>query len=633
MKSKTTLGLIALALIAFLANWLMSLTPIGSRGLDLTEDRVHTISDGTKSILKELEAPVTVHYYATRKSTFLPKELKLYMKKVDDFLKQYESLAKGKLRIEYLDPQPDTDAEDSANLDGISGQRINDENIYFGLSVQCLDKKATIPFLNPNDATMLEYDLSRAIAQVSQAKKPVIGLMSALPITGSNAPQIPGQPQRGPQPWVVYEQLQEVFEIRELGMSPATINAEELSVLFLLHPAGITKETEYQIDQFVLNGGTVVAALDAFSIVAEQSKPAQQNPMMPQQGGVPSSSNLPTLLPAWGVEFISNQVVADSRYRTKMGNNQVGVALLSLTKEALPLEDDTITQGINDLFFVLSGGFINKGVEGIDSSVMAQTSTETALVDGQKASRLDQSLLREMKGGGTVYPLVMRLNGEFKTAFPDGNPADAVSKEKPEENATKEEKKSTSLTEAKEAGTIFLIADTDMFFDQFAYQIQNLLGMRMAQPRGGNAGLLENILDQATGSKYLIGARSRAETRRPFTVVQEMEAAFEQKAGEKIAQLEEEQNAVRQKLAELQQQKAQGNELLLSPEQEAEIRNLRTQQVEFSRQIRELQKDLRKEKDQLAAKVTIANVVIVPLGVLLAGFFVFLKRRSATRAK
>lgn len=638
-KTGASLGILALFLIAFFANWLITLIPVGSRGLDLTEDRVHSISAGTKSILTELDAPVVIHYYATRKSSYLPKEVKLYMKKVDDFLKQYEALAQGKLKIIYLDPQPDTDAEDSANLDGISGQRINDENIYFGLSVRCLDKKAEIPFLSPNNETMLEYELSSKIAEVTLAKKPVIGLISALPIAGSEMPQFPGQPPQ-PQEWIIHQQLGQSYTIQDLGMEPVEINPKEISVLLLLHPAGISPATEFKVDQYLLSGGTVIAAVDSYSFMASQTTP-RQNPMMPQQQaeGVPTASTLPTLFKQWGVEFNTTETLADSRYRTTLGQGRVGVALLSMTPEAMPQKDDIVTQGINDLFIPFPGGFTTQGVEGIEKTVMLESSPEAAFVSPQQATGLDPQLIYQMRPTGQTYPLMLRLTGTFQTAFPEGDPAQSETLgEEVAPVAQKEDEEgrdgvAPALKEATAPGAVFLIADTDMFSDQFAFSEQNFGGMRMVSPQGNNAALLQNLIDMSAGSKHLIGARSRAPSRRPFSVVQELEAQFEQRAGEKMQKLEQEREVVLNRIQQLQSEKQQGTELLLSPQQQKEIRDLQSQQVDFARQLRELQKDLKKEKDALATKVTLANVVILPLAVLLLGLGVYLKRRALTGAK
>ncbi|MBG7607154.1 MAG: Gldg family protein [Verrucomicrobia bacterium] len=630
--TRAAFGIAALVAIAILANWLVSLTSFGSRGADFTENRIHTLSEGTKSILGELDTPVTIRYYASRNTDYMPEQLKLHIKRVDDLLKEYANLSDGKLRVENLDPEPDTDEEDSANLDGLTGQNINGDNLFLGMAVSALDKKVILPFLNPNEETMLEYQISKAIAEVTTPVKPVIGIMSALDLAGTPA-MMPGQQPQ--QAWVIYQQLQQSFELKDLGMTPEAIDPNEIKVLLLFHPAEITPEAEYLVDQYLLSGGTVVACLDAFSVAA-QMMGGQPNPMTGQPGGSPSTSTLPTLLSAWGVEFTSNQVLADPVHATQLGGDRKGIAVLSLPQSAMPQKDNIITKGIESVTLYLPGAFQNLGTGSVAANSLIHSSTSAGFVDSMRASRLDPSLNTSVKPLGTALDLVTHLYGNFKTAFPDGAPG---VKQEPapetEEGDKKEEEKPSeeSLKVATKPGNVFLVADIDAFFDRFAYNVQNFGGMQMATPSNGNAAFLMNLLDQATGSKYLIGSRSRAATRRPFTVIQEMEAAFETKVGSKIAEFQAKQQEAQTKLQELQAQKAQGSELFLSPEQEAEIAKLREQQVEYSRLVRNQQKDLRRQKDKLAGNITLLNVAAMPILVILIGFALFLKRRSSTRAR
>ena len=231
--TRSAFGVAALVAIAVLANWLVSLTPLGNRGADFTENKVHTLSTGTRAILTELDTPVVIRYYASRNTDYMPEELKLHMRRVDDLLKEYSSLSKGKLRIENLDPEPDTDAEDSANLDGINGQRMDDQNLYFGLAISCLDKTSVIPFIDPRAETMLEYQISKAIAEVSTPTKPKIGLMTALDLQGAPA-MMPGQqPTPG---WVIYQQLKQSFDVVDVPMDSTTIDPKEIKVLLHVPP-------------------------------------------------------------------------------------------------------------------------------------------------------------------------------------------------------------------------------------------------------------------------------------------------------------------------------------------------------------------------------------------------------------
>lgn len=638
MSAKTThpvtraaLGVAALVAIALLANWLISLTPLGNRGVDFTENKVHTLSSGTRAILEQLDTPVVVRYYASRSTDYMPEELKLHMRRVDDLLKEYSNISDGKLRIENLDPQPDTDAEDSANLDGINGQRMNDQNLYFGLAISCLDRTSVIPFLDPRDETMLEYHLSKAVAEVSTPTKPKIGVMSALDLKGAPA-MMPGQ---APTPgWVIYQQLKQSFEIVDISMEAATIDPKEIKVLLLFHPAGITPEVEYSVDQYLLNGGTVVACLDAFSVAAQMTN-SGGNPMMGQAPQNPTSSTLPTLLSAWGVSYESSKVLADPQLATKLGGDRLGLAVLTLGKESMPQADDVITKDLGSVTLFLPGAFTKTGSGGVSATTLIRSTTGAGFVDSMQASQLDPSLERTLKPNGTAYDLVTHLSGKFKTAFPDGKPkAEATAPETADKDAKPEEtEKSDSLKEAVEPGNVFLIADIDAFYDRFAYNVQNFGGTQMASPANGNSSMLFNLLDQATGSKFLIGSRSRSAILRPFTVVQKMEADFNKTVGVKIEEFQTKQRAAQEKLSELQSKKSQGSELFLSPEQEAEIKKLRAEQVEYAKLVREQEKDLRRQKDQLAGKITLLNVAAMPTLVVIFGLGLFIKRRSSTRAR
>lgn len=632
--TRAAFGIAALVAIAVSANWLVSLTPLGNRGIDFTENKVHTLSEGTKAILSELDTPVVVRYYASRNTDYMPEEVKLHMRRVDDLLEEYESLADGNLRVENLDPQPDTDAEDSANLDGISGQRFDDQNLYFGIAVSCIDRTAVIPFLDPRDETMLEYQLSKAIAEVSTPTKPKIGLMSAFELAGGPA-AMPGQ--RPTQPWVIYQQLQQAFDVVDVPMDTQEIDPKEIKVLLMLHPAGITPETEFAVDQYVLNGGTVVAALDAYSVAAQMT--GGGNPMMGMQGTSPTST-LPTLLEAWGVKFESGQVAADPTLATTLAGNRKGIAVLTLNKDNMPQEDNVITKDLGSITFFLPGAFTHTGGGGVNSNSLVRTTTGAGLVDAMLASRLDPSLTTSFRPKGTAYDLVTHLSGTFKTAFPDGKPgqtpdevADAKKDEETKDGEEKKDEKPSSLKEAVSPGNVFLLADVDAFYDNFAYSVQNFGNMQMASAVNGNSSLLFNILDQAVGSKHLIGSRSRTAIRRPFTLVQEMEADFNKEVGTKIEEFREKQEAAQERLNALQSEKTSGNELFLSPEQEAEIAKLRKEQVKYAKAVREQEKDLRRRKDKLAGKITLLNVAVMPAIVILIGLFLFVARRAATRAR
>ena len=616
--SRAVLGIIAVICIVVFSNWLVRSTTIGNRNIDLTEDKRHTLTDGTKAILGELETPIIIRYYATRKSEAMPRRIKTYMRKVDDILKRYSSLAKGKIRIENLDPQPDTDAEDSANLDGINGQRVNDDNLYFGLSISCLDQQTSIPFLDPSAETMLEYNLSSAIANVSAFKKPTIGLMTTMPLAGAPAQTPGGQPQPA---WVIYQLLQQRYDLQYIGMSPAEIDPEKTPVLLLIHPAGITLETEFKIDQYLLKGGIVVACLDSHALTAPAG-----NPQMRGMGGVARSSTLVSLLSAWGIGMDSTSVVADGKYASDFGDDQRLYAHLALSSEAISLEDDIITQGFENLYFPLAGGFTINGGGGVSIETLIKSSNEVVLIPGQTASNADPGLFAREAPTGRQYGLVMRLKGKFNTAFPKGDPsAEKTPKTKDQKPKIAPD---PALVKAETEGTVYLISDVDFLDNRACFQ-QNNQGFVAIN---NNAALLQNILDQCTGSKHLIGSRSRAATTRPFTVIKEMETDFAQELRGDIEKASASMTSIVTQLKQLQAQKTQGKALVLNEAQEQKIRELQAEQIKRRRELREKQKGLREKKDKLYSKITWMTVAITPAFIALSGLGIWLYRRNTTRA-
>ncbi|RYD25482.1 MAG: hypothetical protein EOP87_24320, partial [Verrucomicrobiaceae bacterium] len=398
--TRAALGIAALAAIAILANWLISLTPFGNKGVDFTENKILTLSEGTRGLVSELDTPVVIRYYATRNSPYLPEDLKIHMRRVDDLLKEYVALSNGKIRVENIDPEPDTDAEDSAALDEISGQRINDENLYLGIAVACLDKTRVLPFLDPNQETMFEYELSKAISEVSTPKKPVVGVMSAFNLAGQPA-MMPGQ--QGTPAWVIFQQLKQSYEVKYLPMNHQELDPKELKVLLVFHPAGITPEGEFAIDQYLLGGGTVVACLDAFSVSAQML--GGGNPMMGQQG-TPVSSNLPELLTSWGVSFESVKVLADPTHSTALGGNRQGLAVLSLPQSAMPQKDNVITKDLGSVVLFLPGAFSRTNGGGVSVNTLIRSSTEAGFVDAVRASQIDPTLATSLKPEGKAFDLV-----------------------------------------------------------------------------------------------------------------------------------------------------------------------------------------------------------------------------------
>ena len=430
LKSKqATTGISALLVIAIVVvlNFLVGGLGLGNFRLDLTEDRIYTLSQGTKNILSRLneDEPVTIRFYHTTDDRVMPNVLKPHVRAVEDLLLELVKASGDKIILETIHPNPNTEEEDKARADEIQDMGpVNQEGdkIYFGLAVECLGQKEVIPFLNPpapNEGSAVEYDIARAISKVTKPMKNVVGIMSAIPVMGS--PMYPFQRQRGQEPWVIVQQLRADYEVIEVPMATDKIDTN-IKVLIVLHPADISESAEYAIDQFLLGGGKVIAFVDPNSVVA-QAFSGQQNPMTGQPGGqINTTSDLKNLLKAWGVGFKSDMIIADMNYRGMLQGRNNPTALL-LPAGAINA-DDRITSGLNSLTLVTAGSFSIDKREGIDANILASSSEESAMIDLTEAEKARSPQgLSSFTSGGRKQLIGLRLSGKFKTAFPNGKPA------------------------------------------------------------------------------------------------------------------------------------------------------------------------------------------------------------------
>lgn len=606
--------------------------------LDLTAEKLFTLSDGTKQILSELDTPVELRFYATRDDKVMPPQLKTYVSRVEDLLDEFADASGGNLTIKKFDPEPDSDAEDSARLDGVEGQSISlTDRIYFGLAVSMLDETVAIPFLDPSKERQLEYDLARAVSQVVTIDKPVIGVMTSLPAFGQPANPMMAQMGRAPQgqdPWVLISQLEQDFEVREIEMTAESID-EDVTVLVLLHPKDITATTEYAIDQFVLRGGKLLAFLDALALIDQQPNP---NNMM---GSPPSTSNLENLLKGWGLEFNTGKVVADMTFAKEVSFRQgtppqLQPSVLFVNENGIN-RDDVVTAQIDQLLMPFVGTFSGTPAEGLEQTVLIHTTERSQLVDGFMAQLSGAQIAKEFKAEGKELPVALRLTGKFKTAFPDGKPAAAdAAAEDDIDSEDEEEDAAPALTEAESDGTVVLFGDADFMFDSFAVRVQNFLGTRMISLLNGNLPLTQNTVEQLAGDSRLIRVRSRAAMNRPFTTIRDMQMEAEEEYRSKIQTLEDTLQETQSKLNELQQQRTdvgQGQRFVLSPEQQAELDKFRKQQVDTNKQLKNMRRNLRKDIDALETKLKWVNIAGMPLIISVGGILIALIKRKRTAAR
>jgi len=620
----STGGIIALVLILIAFNFLVSTLNVRA---DLTEGNVYTLSEGTRSVLAKLEAPVKLRLYYSQGSEAVPVALKTFAKRVEDLLNEYQAAAKGKVVIEKFNPEPDSDAEESAQLDGIEGQLTNTgEKFYLGLSIAFLDQKAAIPVLAPDRERLLEYDITRGIAQVGEAKKPVIGILSALPVLGRSLD--PLKKQQPTQPWVLAEELKKIFDVREVRLDAQKID-DDIKVLLVIHPRNVTDETEYAIDQFVLRGGKLIAFFDPYAYFDQQ--PDLQNPFGGNQAG---QSMFYNLFKAWGVDVNMGKVVADLTFASGEGPRLLPT-LLSLNSQALNM-DDVVASQVGTLLVPFGGAFNNKLAEGLTETVLAHSSKNAMLADLIIATLSGEPSTRGFEPSGKEMPLAIRLSGKFFSAFPDGKPKPyappRADKKKGEEGKKEEAKPAPHLKQSVEENSVVLVADVDMLTDGAAVEIQDVFGQRVAVPRNGNLAFALGLVEQLSGDSALINLRSRAAFSKPLTVIREMESQAQQQYLGKIKELEDSLNQTQEKLKELQKSKGGVTSSILTAEQQVELDNFRKQAVETRRVLKDLRKNLRIETDRLQFWTKVINIGLVPLLVTIVGLAFALAKRRRLRA-
>ncbi len=623
----STAGVIALALILIAANYI--LTPVRGR-IDLTEGKVFTLSEGTRAILSKLESPVKIRFYYTQGEA-TPVALKTFAQRVEDLLSEFRSASGGKVVVEKYNPLPDSDAEESATLDGIEGQMLNTgEKFYLGLSISQLDDKVAIPVLTPERERLLEYDLTRAVARVSTAKKPVVGVMSAVPVFGRGLSPLAMQEQKGlTEPWVLISELKRDFELKEVSMNAETIDSE-IQVLLVVHPRDISETTQYAIDQFIMRGGKLIAFVDPYMYFDQQRD--MQNPLGGTQAG---QSSLYALMKGWGFDMDMTKVLADLTYASGEGPRLLPT-LLNLTGGALNA-DDPVTSQVGSLLYAFGGYFKGKPVEGLNMTVLAKSSPNNMPVDLIIATLTGEPSTRGFEPTNTEQPLAIRLTGKFKSVFPDGKPKDPyaeMKKEKEGEAKKPEAPAAPHLKEAKEESTVVLVADADMLTDNAAVEIQDVFGQRVIVPRNGNLNFAQSLVEQLASDQNLIGLRSRAAFTRPLTVVRQMEQKAQEAYLGKIKELEDDLQETQKKLEDIQKRRGDAKDkgpVVLSPEQQVEVDNFRKRAAETRKDLKELRRDLRQDSESLQFWTKVVNIGAMPLLIVLIGAGIALSRRRQVR--
>lgn len=603
--SKGATALVLVAIIAAAANVVLAKLPLR---VDLTAERLYTLSSGSRAVLGKLDTDVTIKYYVSKSASDMPMMLKTYAQQVENLLKEYVRASNGSIVLEAYDPKPDSDAEEWAQRYGVEPQTVNPfgSPIYFGVVAVCGDREETLGVLSPKTESTLEYDLTRLVTRVAWPERPVIGVMTSLSgvLAAPANPMMMQMGQRPPAGWAAFAELAKDYDVREVATDSKEIDPS-VKTLVLLHAKDLSDATLYAIDQFVLRGGKLVACVDPFSIKDMiASRQQQQNPMMAQMGG-DGPSTLGKLFDAWGVKFDTGKIACDLAAATKLGNNQGGVeenpAFLSLGAANMK-SDDLLVSRLTQVMLPFAGAlsFAKKDMA-LEFEPVIVSSTDNSCVVDKMA--LQFGGVKDMVPDGSVRILAARISGTFKTAFPKGpDGTNDVSK---------------AITEGKSA--VLVVADSDFLADDFCVRIMKTPFGQIPQLINENLTLFSNIIEQFAGREELIGVRSRGASDRPFKKVDELEAQAMRKWQQKEADLQAELQATQQRLQALQSRKSGNERMILSKEQQDEIIRFRKMQADTSRQLKNVRKELTSGIDSLGLTLKTINIALMPVIVVLFG--------------
>lgn len=634
----SALGLLAAAVLAVGVTMLADRLLARAR-IDLTAQRLYTLSDGTRQVLGGLADPVTLRLFYSRK---LGAEIPMYgayADRVREMLAEYASLAGGKVKLEVFDPEPFSETEDRAMAYGLQGVPVDQsgEQVYFGLAgTNLVDDERSIAFFQPDRERFLEYDLTRLVYDLSNPRRPTIGVMTALPLNGDPRAMMLRQPQLG-QPAVVMNQLRQFFTVQDVPLDAPAI-APDIQVLVVAHPQGLGEATQYAIDQFVMRGGKVLLLVDPHS-ESQASRPGPNG-----QPPADTASSLDRLLNAWGVEAPSDKVVLDLRgaWRVRAGaQDRVQavdyLAWYNLQGDSLNRGDVSLAQ-LEQITVASAGEVRRREGASVEFTPLLTTSPQSMVVDAARV-RQDPNptrLLAEFRSDDTRRVIAARLRGTLPSAFPEGPPALPAGQERPADAPA-------HLARSDGPANIVVINDTDILEDRFWVRVQDFFGQQVATPISGNGALVTNLVDTLGGSDALISLRSRGESLRPFTLVEDIRRNADAQYRQTERQLTQRLEETERRLRELRQgtpaagpgAERNQNQAVITPEQRAEIDAAREEIIRTRRQLRAVQLDLRQEIEGLETTLRVVNIALVP--VLLTGFAIGLavvrsRRRAAARA-
>lgn len=626
-RKMLSLGGLLVAVLLFIGINLASGTLLSTARIDLTQNHLYTLSQGTRHILKNLKKPITLQFYWSKGTAKNLPGLQSYAERVKEMLQEYAVVAGPKLKLRTIDPEPFSAAEDSAVRYGLKGVAMkNQESLYFGLVALAKDgAHQVIPFFQQSRARFLEYDLTQTIYNLAHPQKPTVGLISAISMNGG--PSF-GNPYAMGRPWMIMKVLRNRFDVRPLGKQIKEI-PKGIDVLMVVQPQQLSQATLYAIDQFVLKGGHALVFTDPMS------------ESLPDHGFRSETPAAAKLLASWGVQLVPGKVVGDlgAALQVAVGNSSrsrvvVYPPWLSLDKGDMNRKE-IVTSQIGRLTMATPGALKILPKVGTKVIPLIHSTSKAMLIPRKEVAATESDpgeLLADFKATGHPYNLAVRITGKAKTAFPQGPPAAPSGKKGAKgKKAEKQKKLLPQVMASKGPINVIVVADSDMLKDRFWVRVQNFFGRRIAVPMAANADFAVNGLDELSGSPDLISVRSRGNYQRPFTLVNRIRKRAEEQYQDKEQSLLADLKATQKKLNELQRNRPDSGSAALTAAQRKEVKKFRLTMVGTRKKLRAVQYNLRKNIERLKATVKAINIFAIPLLIGCIALLAWLLRRKRDR--
>lgn len=616
MTTRSTLGWGAVAALAitFIGLTIVFNYSLAGWQLDLTQNRLYTISPGTDRILKSIKEPIDLYFfYSATEAESIP-QISPYGQRVHDFLEELAQRSDGMIHLHVIDPKPFSVEEDRAAELGVTGTALNEAGakFYFGLAgTNSTNGQQAIPFFDPSKQSFLEYDVAKLVYQLAHPAKPVVAWLSTLPMTGGFDPRS-GQPR---QPWAIYSQVQQLFDVHTLQPTATSISPD-VRVLVLVDPKNLSAATQFAIDQYALRGGHILVFVDPDA----QMDQSAGNPMAAMT--TDRSSHMEKLLTAWGVDFNPGEVVADRGHAltvsVREGQPPVEhLGVLGLDGSSLS-QTDVITSGLSTVNVETAGYLTPVKGASVKFEPLIRSSGDAEPMPTQRFAMLfdPATLLNGFKPTGHRYTIGARITGMVKTAFPDGPPA----------GVTLPAGQRDLKTSVKPLNLV-VFADTDMLSNYLWIHEEQLFGQDIAQAWASNGDLALNALDNLAGSSDLISIRGRAGFSRPFLRVEALRRVADARFHDQEQQLQQELQQTEQQLTLLQSKRNDKSALILTSAQQQEIEHFEAEKLQIRKQLRAVQAGLVSDIDKLGTELKVIDIIVMPGIFALAALLIAAMRR------